>query len=284
MPELPEVETVRRHLARTLEGARIARVQTRRAGLRYPFPKDLANRLERKTIVSLARRAKYLLLGLEDDTLIISHLGMSGSWRVEVPALNWAAQKHDHLVMDVEHQDRNLRVTYHDPRRFGFILLTTQAKLDSHPRMQNLGVEPLGNGFSSVMLSQAFKDKKMPLKSALLDQRIIAGLGNIYVCEALWQAQLSPFIAAGNMAEPAFARLVSAIRDVLNRALRAGGSTLRDYVHIDGKSGYFQHQFNVYDRENAPCPRCGALILRESQSGRSTFYCAACQSVPTNAI
>jgi len=291
MPELPEVETVRRGLARSLEGARIVAVKTLRAGLRYPFPENLSNRLEGRIITRLGRRAKYLLLILDDETIIISHLGMSGSWRVEErpeQLTQSGQQKHDHLIIETVQKQQILHLTYHDPRRFGFVLLAQQAALDDHPLLQNLGVEPLGNALSATSLAVAFKGKKTPLKSALLDQRIIAGLGNIYVCEALWQAQLSPFLAAGWLATPTPAaeqareRLVHAIRDVLTRALQAGGSTLRDYAHIDGTSGYFQHQFHVYGHENAPCPRCRAPILRAIQSGRSSFYCAACQALPTS--
>jgi len=287
MPELPEVETVRRGLARSLEGARINHVEVRRKDLRYPFPENLSTSLQGRVIVSFKRRAKYLLIILENDTIVISHLGMSGCWRIEEAGQK---QKHDHLILDVATPKQFLRLTYHDPRRFGFVLLTSQSDLDNHPLLRNLGVEPLSNDLSPAMLEAAFKAKKTPLKAALLDQRIIAGLGNIYVCEALWQAQLSPFLAAGwlatgtKKANLALDRLVRAVRDVLNRALQAGGSTLRDYAHIDGTSGYFQHQFSVYGHENAPCPHCNAPILRERQSGRSTFYCAACQPLPANAI
>jgi len=281
MPELPEVETVRRGLARSIEGAKIMFVETRRAGLRYPFAPDLARRLEGRIITHLGRRAKYLLIMLDDETVMISHLGMSGSWRLEKQPRQ---QKHDHLIIQIKQHHQLLYLAYHDPRRFGFILLSTQSELDAHPMLQNLGVEPLGNALSPLVLAQAFKGKKTPLKSALLDQRIIAGLGNIYVCEALWQAQLSPFMPAGKVAVPALSLLVVAIRDVLTRALQAGGSTLRDHAQIDGTSGYFQHQFNVYGQENVPCPRCGSLILRTVQSGRSTFYCAACQALIADVI
>jgi len=308
---------VRLGLARSLEGARIMRLETRRAGLRYPFPENLAHRLEGRKIIGLGRRAKYLLIfleqfpknvkrfsdkrrgenkgleqisdseiahsALEDDGVIISHLGMSGSWRVEThPQI----KKHDHLIFQMMQKNQALYLTYHDPRRFGFLLLTSHSELDDHPMLRNLGVEPLGNEFSALILAAAFKGKKTPLKSALLDQRIIAGLGNIYVCEALWQAQLSPFVAAGALSgqERILDRLVASIRDVLIRALDAGGSTLRDYAHIDGTSGYFQHQFHVYGRENAPCPRCEAPILREVQAGRSTFYCNACQRLACQSL
>jgi len=285
MPELPEVETVRRGLARALLGARISAVETRRAGLRYPFPENLGDSVKGKIITGLERRAKYLLMILEDETILISHLGMSGSWRVEEVGQGAdQPQKHDHLIIKVAQKQKILRLIYHDPRRFGFILLTAQSALDHHPMLRDLGIEPLSNAFSSSMLEAAFKGKKTPLKSALLDQRIIAGLGNIYVCEALWQAQLSPYLAAGGVAGDAFDRLVHAIRDVLIRALDSGGSTLRDYAHIDGTSGYFQHQFHVYGREDMPCPRCGAPILRKTQSGRSTFYCAACQPLVVDVI
>jgi len=280
MPELPEVETVRRGLAHSLEGARILSVETRRAGLRYPFPENLDSKLEGKMITAVERRAKYLLIVLDDDIILISHLGMSGSWRVEETGEGGEQpRKHDHLLVNVMQKGENLRLTYHDPRRFGFILLASKAGLSHHPKLKDLGVEPLGNEFSPAMLAQAFAHRKKSLKSALLDQRIVVGLGNIYVCEALWQAHLSPFLPAEQLSqqESAMMGLVNAIRDVLRRALQAGGSSLRDYAHIDGTSGYFQHQFHVYGRENAPCPRCHAPILRDRQSGRSTFYCAACQ-------
>lgn len=285
MPELPEVETVRRGLQPVMEGARIVTVEQRRPDLRFPFPERFARRLQNRRIEALGRRAKYLIIHLDDGLCIISHLGMSGSYRIEMDgATHHDGSKnalHDHLVIHIERKDGGAaRIVYNDPRRFGFIVLAEAGQLDSHPSVSGLGVEPTGNALSGALLAHLFGTKKAPLKAVLLDQRLIAGLGNIYVCEALWRAGLSPVREAGTLTAPAEAdALAFAIRDVIAEAIAAGGSSLRDHRQTDGTLGYFQHRFSVYDREGTPCPRpgCGGTIARIVQSGRSTFFCARCQ-------
>ena len=274
MPELPEVETVRRGLAPALIGAKIARVEQRRGDLRFPFPPNFARRLAGRRVLALRRRAKYLVAELDDGNALVIHLGMSGSFRVE--AARGVGAKHDHVVF---HLETGARVTYNDPRRFGFMLLERADALDAHPLFAKLGVEPLGGAMTAATLAAALRDRKAPLKGALLDQRIIAGLGNIYVCEALHRARLSPLRAAGGLARKSLERLSGAIQDVLGEAIRAGGSSLRDHRRTDGSLGYFQHSFRVYDREGAACPThgCKGTIERVMQSGRSTFYCRVCQ-------
>ncbi|MIL09123.1 bifunctional DNA-formamidopyrimidine glycosylase/DNA-(apurinic or apyrimidinic site) lyase [Salmonella enterica subsp. enterica] len=294
MPELPEVETVRRGLQPAMEGARIDALELRRADLRFPFPADLAARLTGATIVGLGRRAKYLLIETTGNPVLICHLGMTGSFRVEsmeaaqVPgAFHYPrskAENHDHAVFSLTGAGgQPWRVTYNDPRRFGFMLFAGDD--GRHPMLDHLGLEPTGNALDGAALAAMLRGKQTPLKAALLDQTLIAGLGNIYVSEALWRARLSPRRAAGSIVkrngqptERANA-LAEAVRNVIADALRAGGSTLRDYMHTDGTLGYFQHQFSVYDREGQPCKRegCGGTIARIVQSGRSTFYCPACQ-------
>ncbi|MDO9441886.1 MAG: bifunctional DNA-formamidopyrimidine glycosylase/DNA-(apurinic or apyrimidinic site) lyase [Beijerinckiaceae bacterium] len=292
MPELPEVETVRRGLEPSMAGARIVRVDLRRPDLRFPLPERFAERLDGRTIVSLGRRAKYLLLDLDDGHVLIMHLGMSGSFRVDTGAGSHvpgefhydrsADGAHDHVVF---HLSNGRRVTYNDPRRFGFMDLVLRSELEAHPFFKGLGIEPLGNELDGARLASLMKGKSAPLKAALLDQRIVAGLGNIYVCEALHRAHLSPRRAAGTLARKNGAPteraelLARTIREVLNIALTAGGSSLRDHRLTDGTLGYFQHQFRVYDREGEPCPTldCGGVVRRIVQSGRSTFYCPACQ-------
>ena len=295
MPELPEVETVRRGLQPAMEGARVRRLQQRRADLRFALPENFAGRIEGRRIMSLRRRAKYMLIGFDDDTVLISHLGMSGSYHVAgIDGGNTPGrfhherskdEKHDHVVFELERPDGAVRVVYNDPRRFGFMLLTDEDALDEHPLIRDLGVEPTGNALSAQYLAERFAGKKAPLKAALLDQKIIAGLGNIYVCEALWRARLSPRRAAGTLVTRAgkpVARLedlTGAIRAVIDAATEAGGSSLRDHRQADGTLGYFQHSFSTYDREDEPCsrPGCGGYIRRIVQSGRSTFYCPVCQ-------
>ena len=295
MPELPEVETVRRGLQPVLEGARIERVEQRRPDLRFPFPDRFAERLQGRTVVGLGRRAKYLLMHLDDGLAVISHLGMSGSWRIEagetatIPGEfhyeRSKAQAHDHVVCHLAGKAGPGRIVFNDPRRFGFMLFAEAGELDSHPALAGLGVDPAGNALDGETLSALLRGKQAPLKAALLDQRLIAGLGNIYVCEALWRARLSPKRAAGTIAGPPgrpgirAERLATSIREVIADALAAGGSSLRDYVHADGSLGYFQHSFAVYDREGEPCLHngCGGTVGRIVQSGRSTFYCATCQ-------
>ena len=291
MPELPEVETVRRGLAPAMVGRRFTRVETRRGDLRVPFPKHFAERLTGRKIEALTRRAKYLLAALDDGDTLIMHLGMSGSFRVErggqtlVRPFHFERAKkeaHDHVVFTL---DSGARVVYNDPRRFGSMTLAPTKGLADHPLFRDLGVEPLSAEFDAGRLAAQLARVHAPLKSALLDQKRIAGLGNIYVCEALHRAQLSPLRQAGTLVDAkgaptqAAKALVKAIRAVLEEAIAAGGSTLRDHRRTDGELGYFQHAFAVYDREGAPCPRprCRGTIVRIVQSGRSSFYCPACQ-------
>lgn len=296
MPELPEVETVRRGLQPVLEGSRIERVETRRADLRFPFPDRFSERIEGRRVLSLGRRAKYLTAHLEGGPVLICHLGMSGSFRVEAgdtsesPGVFHRERSkdslHDHVVFHVSSADGGpSKVVFNDPRRFGFMLLSEATMLSEHPMLANLGIEPTGNALDGPLISDLFRGKAAPLKAALLDQSLIAGLGNIYVCEALWRSRLSPKRAAGTIAAASGKRsaradrLAEAVRQVIADAIAAGGSSLRDYVQADGSLGYFQHSFSVYDREGQPCPRreCGGTIRRVVQSGRSTFYCPACQ-------
>jgi formamidopyrimidine-DNA glycosylase len=292
MPELPEVETVRRGLAPAMEGARISRVEARRKDLRWPLPKDFARRLESETVTGLGRRAKYLLADLSSGEVLIMHLGMSGAFRVEHGDManapgNFHHERsklaaHDHVVF---HMSNGAVVTYNDPRRFGFMKLVPRAKLDAEPLLRGLGSEPLGNEFDAAMLAAACHGKKTSLKAALLDQTVVAGLGNIYVCEALHRAHLSPKRKASTIAERNGApnqraeALVDAIKAVLNAAIAAGGSSLRDHRQADGSLGYFQHNVRVYDREAERCPTraCKGTTKRFVQNGRSTFYCPACQ-------
>jgi formamidopyrimidine-DNA glycosylase len=295
MPELPEVETVRRGLQPVLEGARLVKVEARRPDLRFPFPERFSERLTGKTVTALGRRAKYLTMHIENGPVLICHLGMSGSFRVEaaeggaIPGTfhheRSKSAAHDHVVFDVvSPKDERSRVVFNDPRRFGFMLFAEGAP-DTHPMLAGLGIEPTGNALDGPLLASLLKDRRSPLKAALLDQRLIAGLGNIYVAEALWRAGLSPLREAGTIAGSArkakeqSGRLAEAIRSVVADAIAAGGSSLRDYVQADGSLGYFQHSFAVYDREGEPCPKpgCSGHIERIVQSGRSTFYCRTCQ-------
>lgn len=282
MPELPEVETVRRGLEPALLGRRLLKAEARRKDLRFPFPDNFAARLLGRTITALSRRAKYLLADLDNGEVLIAHLGMSGSFRVEDDApgaFHHERSKlsaHDHVVLTT---DRNVTVTYNDPRRFGFMLLVPRAELDTHPLLKGLGIEPLGNELSSSYLLSVFTKRSAPLKAALLDQRVVAGLGNIYVCEALFRAGLSPRRSARTLRAAGAERLAGAIRAVLQEAVEAGGSSLRDHAQTNGELGYFQHRFQVYDRAEQPCVRrgCKGTVRRIVQSGRSTFYCPACQ-------
>ena len=330
MPELPEVETVRQGLAPALEGAVITAASLRRPDLRFPFPDGLEALLRGARVTALARRAKYLLIELDRGTTLISHLGMSGSYRVEavglaetgaedlavglaetgaqtkehVPAGNGAdiqghehvpglfhhersaLAAHDHIVLQVEGGRAGpARIIYNDPRRFGFMLAAPTARLHEHPMLCDLGPEPTGNALTAEHLAARLRGKKSPLKAVLLDQKTIAGLGNIYVCEALSRARLSPKRLARTLVKKSgapterLARLTGHIRDVIAEAIQAGGSSLRDHKHTDGSLGYFQHRFAVYDREHAPCPNpgCRGTVARIVQSGRSTFYCPTCQ-------
>ena len=288
MPELPEVETVRRGLEPVMAGARILRVEQRRPDLRFPFPADFARRLEGRQVLGLGRRAKYLLADIEGGDVLIMHLGMSGSFRIggDLPGLFHHDRSkdaaHDHVVFSLSN---GAEITYNDPRRFGFMLLEPRADLAGHKLFRDIGVEPLGNELDGGLIARLFAGKSAPLKAALLDQSLIAGLGNIYVCEALHRSGLSPKRAAGTLARrdgsPAERAnlLADTIRAVLAEAVEAGGSSLRDHRQADGSLGYFQHRFRVYDREGEPCPRegCGGTVRRLVQSGRSTFYCSTCQ-------
>ena len=282
MPELPEVETVRRGLAPVMEGQVMARVEVNRPDLRWPFPERMAERLTGRRVLQLRRRSKYLLADLESGETLLVHLGMSGRMTVSGDPLGRfvhdhpAAQKYDHVVF---HMENGARITFNDPRRFGAMDLMETATADQHKLLSALGPEPLGNEFDEAYLIAAFRGKNTPVKSALLDQGIVAGLGNIYVCEALFRSGISPLRKAGQIAAPRVASLVPAIRDVLEQAIAAGGSSLKDFRQADGELGYFQHSFDVYGREGQPCrsPGCGQTIHRKVQSGRSTFYCPACQ-------
>ena len=293
MPELPEVETVRRGLDPAMTGRVFVRVTLNRPNLRFPFSERFVERITGKRLISLSRRAKFLIADLSSGDSLIMHLGMSGRFIIEAPdGIRQPGEfrqemgrhlAHDHVVFDMED---GTCVIYNDVRRFGFMLLTPTADLPAHPQVAGLGVEPLGNDFNAGALDRLFAGKATPLKAALLDQRLIAGLGNIYVCEALNRSGLSPFRAAGSISGPARAKavqceaLAKAIRDVLTEAVEAGGSTLRDYAQTDGSLGYFQHRFRVYGREGEPCPTpgCRGHVGRDVQSGRSTFWCARCQS------
>lgn len=271
MPELPEVETVCRGLRPKLEGQRLNQVIQRRLDLRFPLPENFAERLKGRRVERIERRAKYMLMHLDDGWTMIGHLGMSGRMTMidgEPPE----ADKHDHIEFLTE---GGTTIRYNDARRFGFMDLIETAELPSHPMLRDLGPEPLSNGFNAISLGEALEGRRSPIKSALLDQKVVAGLGNIYACEALFRASVSPRRSAHTIPGKRAERLVPAIRDVLTAAIAAGGSSLRDYVQADGELGYFQHNWKVYGREGEPCGEegCGGTIRRLVQSGRSTFYC-----------
>lgn len=270
MPELPEVETTVRGLARYLEGERLSRVETRRADLRRPFPPDLVQVLTGATVTSLGRRAKYGLVHTDRGQTMVFHLGMSGRWRIEPDEIG----KHDHLVLET---GSGHTLALCDPRRFGSVDLVETDRLEAWPPFAAMGPEPLGDDLTAPYLKQALSGRSAVIKLMLLDQRIVAGLGNIYVCEALFRAGISPIKAAGKVSAAALERLVPEIRSVLREAIAAGGSTLRDYAQPDGELGYFSKRFDVYDREGQSCVRCSAPIKRIVQGGRSTWHCAKCQ-------
>jgi formamidopyrimidine-DNA glycosylase len=292
MPELPEVETVRRGLEPVMQGARFIKVEARRPDLRFALPQNFVRRLQGKSVVGLGRRGKYLLADLSSGDVLLMHLGMSGSFRVSHDARETTpgrfhhprmpAANHDHIVFRMS---SGATVTFNDPRRFGFMTLVPRAKLDAEPHLRALGPEPLGNAFDAAMLARACANRRTSLKAALSDQRVVAGLGNIYVCEVLHRAHLSPKRRASTLAGRAGApneraeRLAQAIRDVLQDAIKAGGSSLRDHRRTDGELGLFQHNFRVYDREGKPCPTpgCNGTVRRIVQGGRSTFFCPVCQ-------
>jgi formamidopyrimidine-DNA glycosylase len=300
MPELPEVETVRRGLQPAMEGAKIVRAEARRKDLRFPFQKDFIARLEGQTVTGLGRRAKYLMADLASGDVLLMHLGMSGSFRVlrdddtkkpgQFHHPRNEDRAHDHVVF---HMSSGSAVVFNDPRRFGYMKIIARNALEDEPLLRGLGPEPLGNEFDAAMLARACANRKTSLKAALLDQRVVAGLGNIYVCEALFRAHLSPRRLAATLAAKAgprkgvaggeptdhAKRLVTAIHAVLNQAINAGGSSLRDHRQTTGELGYFQHSFQVYDREGEKCQTagCGGVVKRFTQNGRSTFWCPKCQ-------
>lgn len=282
MPELPEVETVRRGLEPVLAGHRIVAAEVRRPDLRWPFPEGLAARLTGARVEALRRRSKYLLADLEGGDTVIVHLGMSGRLLVSGATVGVfhhehpPVAKHDHVMLETE---EGARVTFNDARRFGMIDLWPTADLEAHRLLAGLGPEPLGNGFNAGWLGARLAGRVAPVKAILLDQRVVAGLGNIYVAEALWRAEISPLRPAGKVAAAEVETLVAAVRAVLLDAIAAGGSSLRDYRQADGELGYFQHSFAVYGREGEPCqrPGCRGVVARVVQSGRSTFYCPVCQ-------
>jgi formamidopyrimidine-DNA glycosylase len=316
MPELPEVETVRRGLQPVMEGSTIVRAEARRKDLRFPFQKDFVARLEGQVVTGLGRRAKYLLADLASGDVLLMHLGMSGSFRVTEGEDQKTPGKfhhprnedraHDHVVF---HMSSGAAIVFNDPRRFGYMKIIARHALEGEPLLSGLGPEPLGNEFDAAMLARSCANKKTSLKAALLDQRVVAGLGNIYVCEALFRSQLSPRRLAATLAAKAgprkgvaagqrkgvaagqrnsvaggeptdhAKRLVGAIHAVLNQAIKAGGSSLRDHRQTSGELGYFQHSFQVYDREGEKCQTagCGGIVRRFTQNGRSTFWCPKCQ-------
>ena len=300
MPELPEVETVRRGLQPVMEGFRIVKMEVRRKDLRFPFQQDFVARLAGQTVTGLGRRAKYLLADLASGDVLLMHLGMSGSFRVIKPD-NEAApgefhyprakdSTHDHVLFRMS---SGADIVFNDPRRFGYMKVIARSAIDEEPLLSGLGPEPLGNEFDAAMLARSCANRKTSLKAALLDQRVVAGLGNIYVCEALFRAHLSPRRLAATLATKAgqrkgvaggeptehAKRLVTAIHAVLNQAIKAGGSSLRDHRQTSGELGYFQHSFQVYDREGKPCATqgCRGIVRRFTQNGRSTFWCPKCQ-------
>ncbi len=277
MPELPEVETVRRGIDPVLSGARVKAVRLYRPDIRYPIPKDLPSRLEGAVIRSTERRGKYILIETDRADTLIIHLGMSGAIKLVQADEDYTIKKHDHIEVIMENGQRMI---YHDPRRFGFWDIVSSDKAETCRHFIKMGPEPLGNHFYADYLYHALRGKKTPIKIALLDQRIVAGLGNIYVCEALYQSGIHPNRAAGRISRDRLEVLVPHIRDVLLRAIDSGGSTLRDYTKTDGSLGYFQHAFKVYDREGEMCQNChqkDIVIKRIVQSGRSSFFCAHCQ-------
>ena len=282
MPELPEVETVRRGLNPAMQGVVIERADVNRPDLRWPFPDRMAERLTGQRVERLRRRSKYILADLGSGETLLIHLGMSGRMTVSGDPLGQFVhdhpmpEKHDHVVF---HMANGARITFNDPRRFGAMDLLPTATAEQHKLLAVLGPEPLGNDFHEQHLIDAFRGKNTPVKSALLDQRIVAGLGNIYVCEALYRAGVSPRRKAGQISAPRIAALVPIIRQVLQEAIDAGGSSLRDFRQADGELGYFQHSFDVYGREGQPCRTadCQNTIQRITQSGRSSFYCTQCQ-------
>jgi formamidopyrimidine-DNA glycosylase len=284
MPELPEVETVRRGLAPAMEGKRIIRAETRRPDLRFPFPPNFGARVSGARLIALGRRAKYLIGELSTGEALIMHLGMTGRFTItekkkkgrpgEFHHETGGDPTHDHVVFELE---GGTTVTFNDPRRFGSMDLWPLGELDSYPSLEGLGPEPISNAFSGAYLREAFKGKKAPVKAALLDQRMVAGLGNIYVSEALFRSGINPEKLAGAIRPDRLERLAEEVRKVIDEAIVAGGSSISDFANTSGELGYFQHRFQVYDREGEPCVVCARPVKRIVQSGRSTFYCGKCQ-------
>ena len=287
MPELPEVETVRRGLEPVMVGHVIQQTETRRPDLRWPLPERMAERLSNVRVTALRRRAKVILGDMSSGETLLMHLGMSGRILITPPRggtdtpgafhhAQAAPEPHDHVIFDMED---GTRITFNDPRRFGAMDLWPTDDLEAHRFLAGLGPEPMGNAFHADYLAEKLKGRKAPIKTALLDQRVVAGLGNIYVCEALWRARISPLRAAGRISAARLNELVTSIRETLAAAIEAGGSSLRDHRQTNGDLGYFQHAFRVYGREGEPCLRdgCGGTVMRKVQSGRSTFYCPTCQ-------
>jgi formamidopyrimidine-DNA glycosylase len=282
MPELPEVETVRRGLVPVVQGQKIQNVRVNRPDLRWPFPKDMAKRLSQQTIIVLRRRSKYLLADLSGGETLLIHLGMSG--RILISGHTFGTfvtnhpskKKHDHVILDFSN---GARLTYNDPRRFGAMDIFETVKENQNKYLHHIGPEPLGNKFDASYFADAAKSRNSPIKNVLLDQRIVAGLGNIYACEILYRTRISPKKKACDISKARLHKLVSHIREVLEEAITAGGSSLRDFRQADGELGYFQHSFAVYGREGQPCPTldCDANIVRKIQSGRSSFFCPICQ-------
>jgi len=284
MPELPEVETVRRGLAPAMEGRRIIRAETRRPDLRFPFPPNFARRVSGAKLTALGRRAKYLVGELSTGEALIMHLGMTGRFTVaekkqkrrpgDFHRETGVDPAHDHVVFELE---GGTSITFNDPRRFGSMDLWPLGELDVYPAFAGLGPEPISNAFSADYLRAAFAGKKAPVKAALLDQRVVAGLGNIYVSEALFRAGISPKRLAGSIKPDRLAKLAAEVRKVIDEAIIAGGSSISDFAGTSGERGYFQHRFRVYGRQGEPCPTCARPIQRLVQSGRSTVYCPRCQ-------
>lgn len=276
MPELPEVETVRAGLAPALEGRRILSVTTRRADLRIPFPPRFAERLAGRTVTAMRRRAKYLLAELDGGETLVMHLGMSGRFSILAPGAARPAGAHDHVIIET---DAPATLVFTDHRRFGLMTLVATAERDEHKLFAALGPEPLSGAFSPAYLNAVLRARRTPVKAALIDQRVVAGVGNIYACEALFRARISPRRLAASVPGVRAERLAKAVKAVLEDAIAAGGSSLRDYARTNGELGLFQHRFAVYDREGKRCPRrgCGGTVVRIVQAGRSTFHCPACQ-------
>ncbi len=276
MPELPEVETVMRGLSPVLCDNKIKKIDLHRPNLRIPFPKNMQRQLSNKKIISLQRRAKYIFVLFDGGKILVIHLGMSGRILIIPHNEQYELQKHDHMVLTMNSGDQ---IVYNDPRRFGMVFIVEEDELETHKIFSRLGPEPLSNNFSAAYLIETLKSKNTSIKQALLDQHVVVGVGNIYACEALYQSKINPTAKASSIKGKKADSLVRAIRDVLTRAIKAGGSTLKDYRHADGELGYFQHSFTVYGQDGEACPDCDCNIAKTGgvkrmvQSGRSTFYC-----------